>query len=89
MCPRWALHHPILSDTLKGKYEESRFLKREINTGMYVLYTNSWFMFALKVNFSVIVCFICVYIFIHRNFFVFFIVLYFRDSSTVFVSVAL
>lgn len=39
---------------------------------------------------SVIVCFICVYIFIHRNFFCFFlIVLYFRDSSTVFVSVAL
>lgn len=37
---------------------------------------------------SVIVCFICVYIFIHRNFF-FLIVLYFRDSSTVFVSVAL
>lgn len=37
---------------------------------------------------SVIVCFICVYIFIHCNFF-FLIVLYFRDSSTVFVSVAL
>lgn len=41
---------------------------------------------------SVIVCFICVYIFIHRKKKKekkFLIVLYFRDSSTVFVSVAL